>query len=54
VRPRHSLGDGDLEIVTDPRVAGLVYIAALAPDADETSQSYRTSFPRPMCLRTSR
>jgi pimeloyl-ACP methyl ester carboxylesterase len=24
---------------TDPRVAGLVYIAALAPDADETSQS---------------
>ena len=23
---------------TDPRVAGLVYIAALAPDADETSQ----------------
>ena len=28
---------------TDDRVAGLVYIAALAPDADETSQSRRES-----------
>src|SRR6266581_5291124 len=30
---------------TDPRVAGLVYIAALAPDADETSQSQLNQFP---------
>jgi pimeloyl-ACP methyl ester carboxylesterase len=29
----------------DPRVAGLVYIAALAPDADETSQSQIDKFP---------
>jgi pimeloyl-ACP methyl ester carboxylesterase len=31
---------------TDPRVAGLVYIAALAPEADETSQSQQSKFPR--------
>jgi len=30
---------------TDSRVAGLVYIAALAPDADETSQSQLDKFP---------
>jgi pimeloyl-ACP methyl ester carboxylesterase len=30
---------------TDPRVAGLVYIAALAPDANETSQSQQANFP---------
>src|ERR1700745_1471400 len=30
---------------TDPRVVGLVYIAALAPDADETSQSLQAKFP---------
>src|SRR5258705_579544 len=30
---------------TDDRVAGLVYIAALAPDADETSQSQQAKFP---------
>src|SRR5467141_4497179 len=30
---------------TDERVAGLVYIAALAPDADETSQSQLEKFP---------
>jgi pimeloyl-ACP methyl ester carboxylesterase len=29
----------------DDRVAGLVYIAALAPDADETSQSLQDKFP---------
>jgi pimeloyl-ACP methyl ester carboxylesterase len=29
----------------DPRVNGLVYIAALAPDADETSQSLQQKFP---------
>src|ERR1700761_5729384 len=31
---------------TDPRVAGLVYIAALAPDSNETSQSQTDPFPR--------
>jgi len=31
---------------TDSRVAGLVYIAALAPDSDETSQSLQDKFPR--------
>src|SRR5467141_696154 len=30
---------------TDDRVAGLVYIAALAPDADETSQTQQSKFP---------
>jgi pimeloyl-ACP methyl ester carboxylesterase len=30
---------------TDSRVAGLVYVAALAPDADETSQSLQDKFP---------
>jgi pimeloyl-ACP methyl ester carboxylesterase len=30
---------------TDARVAGLVYIAALAPDTDETSQSQLDKFP---------
>jgi pimeloyl-ACP methyl ester carboxylesterase len=29
----------------DDRVAGLVYISALAPDADETSQSLQEKFP---------
>src|SRR6266481_4740353 len=28
------------------RVAGLVYIAALAPDADETSQTQQSNFPK--------
>ena len=31
---------------TDDRVAGLVYIAALAPDENETSQSQQIPFPR--------
>jgi pimeloyl-ACP methyl ester carboxylesterase len=30
---------------TDSRVAGLVYVAALAPDSDETSQSLQAKFP---------
>jgi pimeloyl-ACP methyl ester carboxylesterase len=30
---------------TDPRVEGLVYVAALAPDADETSQGQLAKFP---------
>src|SRR5438128_5932742 len=29
----------------DDRVAGLVYICALAPDADETSQTQQANFP---------
>lgn len=42
----HSYG-GTLitHVGTDPRVAGLVYVAALAPDADETSQSLQAKFP---------
>jgi pimeloyl-ACP methyl ester carboxylesterase len=31
---------------TDDRVAGLVYICALAPDADESSQKQQSNFPR--------
>src|SRR5262245_28721136 len=31
---------------TDDRVVGLVYIAALAPDADETTQTQQDKFPR--------
>jgi pimeloyl-ACP methyl ester carboxylesterase len=31
---------------SDDRVAGLVYIAALAPDANETSQSLQDQFPK--------
>jgi len=31
---------------TDDRVAGLVYIAPLAPDADETSQTQQSNFPK--------
>src|SRR6266478_2601738 len=31
---------------TADRVAGLVYIAALAPDADETSQTQQSNFPK--------
>src|ERR1700746_3320018 len=31
---------------TDDRVAGLVYICALAPDADETSPTQQSKFPR--------
>jgi pimeloyl-ACP methyl ester carboxylesterase len=31
---------------TDDRVIGLVYIAALAPDADETSQTQQLNFPK--------
>jgi pimeloyl-ACP methyl ester carboxylesterase len=31
---------------TDDRVAGLVYIAALAPDANETSQTQQSNFPK--------
>ena len=42
----HSYGGSVITAAgTDERVAGLVYIAALAPDADETSQSQQDQFP---------
>jgi pimeloyl-ACP methyl ester carboxylesterase len=43
----HSYGGAVITAAgTDDRVAGLVYIAALAPDADETSQSLQDKFPK--------
>jgi pimeloyl-ACP methyl ester carboxylesterase len=42
----HSYGGSVITAAgTDERVAGLIYIAALAPDADETSQSQQNKFP---------
>src|SRR5712691_3846245 len=42
----HSYGGSVITAAgTDDRVAGLVYIAALAPDADETSQSQQEKYP---------
>jgi len=42
----HSYGGSVITAAgTDDRVAGLVYIAALAPDSDETSQSQQEKFP---------
>ena len=42
----HSYGGSVITSAgTDDRVAGLVYIAALGPDADETSQSQQAKFP---------
>jgi pimeloyl-ACP methyl ester carboxylesterase len=42
----HSYGGSVITAAgTDDRVAGLVYIAALGPDADETSQSQQQKFP---------
>jgi pimeloyl-ACP methyl ester carboxylesterase len=42
----HSYGGSVITAAgTDDRVAGLVYIAALAPDEDETSQSQQDRFP---------
>jgi len=41
----HSYGSVITAAGTDDRVAGLVYIAAPAPDADETSQSQQEKFP---------
>jgi pimeloyl-ACP methyl ester carboxylesterase len=42
----HSYGGSVITAAgTDERVAGLVYIAALAPDAGETSQSQQAEFP---------
>ena len=43
----HSYGGSVITAAgTDDRVAGLVYIAALGPDADETSQSLQEKFPK--------
>jgi len=42
----HSYGGSVITAAgTDERVVGLVYIAALAPDANETSQSQQEKFP---------
>jgi len=42
----HSYGGSVITAAgTDDRVAALVYIAALAPDGDETSQSQQEKFP---------
>ena len=42
----HSYGGSVITAAgIDPRVAGLVYIAAFAPDADETTQSLLEKFP---------
>src|SRR5579862_1442321 len=42
----HSYGGSVITAAgTDDRAVGLVYIAALAPDADETSQSQQDKFP---------
>jgi pimeloyl-ACP methyl ester carboxylesterase len=42
----HSYGGSVITAAgTDDRVSGLVYIAALAPDADETSQGQQEKFP---------
>jgi pimeloyl-ACP methyl ester carboxylesterase len=42
----HSYGGSVITAAgTDDRVAGLVYIAALAPDAGETSQTRQNDFP---------
>src|SRR5713101_10113892 len=43
----HSYGGSIITAAgTDDRVAGLVYIAALAPDESETSQSQQNQFPK--------
>jgi pimeloyl-ACP methyl ester carboxylesterase len=42
----HSCGGSVITAAgTDDRVVGLVYIAALAPDAGETSQTQQDNFP---------
>ena len=42
----HSYGGSVITAAgTDDRVIGLVYIAALAPDEDETSQGQQDKFP---------
>src|SRR3989454_10443627 len=47
IRVGHSYGGTVITAAgTDERVAGLVYIAALAPDDDETSQSQQDKLPK--------
>src|SRR6201987_2619907 len=42
----HSYGGSVITAAgTDPRVAALVYVAAFAPDADETTQSLQEKYP---------
>ena len=42
----HSYGGSVITAAgTDPRVAGLVYLAAFGPDEDETTQSLQQKFP---------
>src|SRR5215467_8340966 len=42
----HSYGGSVITAAgTDPRVAALVYVAAFAPDADETTQGLQEKFP---------
>jgi len=42
----HSYGGSVITVAgTDSRVAGLVYLAALAPDVGETSQTQQSNFP---------
>src|SRR5215469_15668762 len=42
----HSYGGSVITAAgTDPRVAALVYLAAFAPDADETTQKLQEKFP---------
>jgi pimeloyl-ACP methyl ester carboxylesterase len=42
----HSYGGSVITAAgADPRVAALVYVAAFAPDADETTQSLQEKFP---------
>src|SRR3974377_1619988 len=44
----HSYGGSVITAAgTDPRGAALVYVAAFAPDADETTQSLQEQFPAP-------
>lgn len=51
----HSYGGSVITAAgTDDRVAGLVYIAALAPDETETSQSQQGQFPSPTSSPTSK
>jgi pimeloyl-ACP methyl ester carboxylesterase len=51
----HSYGGSVITAAgTDDRVVGLVYVAALAPDADETSQSLQDKFPIHRCVRAHR
>src|SRR5580698_5858728 len=48
----HSYGGATITAAgTDDRVAGLVYIAAVAPDEEETTQSLISKFPETALFR---